>query len=194
QDGRGERYVTTNSMDGQFKVDWLDPDTRERGETKAALKVCKNCLESLNWRGYKNAKDRMQLADGSVEGKNTIWASFDIAEFLMDYSTFFHSRPSRNDDAALLNEYVEGWPKISERKRRTAGWKCEQCKVNLSEIPGSLHCHHLSGVVTDNSDSNLSVLCAICHAKQPHHQHMNVTGLQKRKILKQRAEQEISLI
>lgn len=182
REGRFERYVVTNRMDGQFLVDWLDPDTRERGETEASLKVCKNCLTALNWRGFDNASDRMRFADGTRQDKASIWESFSITEFLMDYSTFFRSHPRRQDIDALLNVYVQDWPKISEKMRRGARWRCQQCKVDLSEFPGSLHCHHINGVVTDNSATNLKVLCALCHASQPNHQHMKVNASERRKI------------
>ncbi len=190
--GRFERYVITHRMDGLFSVDWFDPGTGERGETEAALKVCKNCLRTLNWRGYKQSEDRLQLHNGEKQRKNAIWESFAIPEFLMEYSTFFRAKPSRRDSAALLNMYAEDWPHISEQKRRAAKWCCERCKVNLSAHPGLLHCHHRSGVVTNNSSHNLEVLCAVCHAEQPYHQHMRIKE-QRRLILSERAKQGVRL-
>lgn len=174
--GRFERYVVANRTDGLFLVDWLDPDTQKKGSTEAALKVCKNCLNSLNWQGYTNPQDRMRLSDGTRQDRKSIWDGFSISEFFMEYSTFFHILPSRRDITAVLNEYVKNWPKISRQKRRAAAWRCEQCSVDLSQHPNLLHCHHKSGVVTDNSASNLRVLCALCHALQPYHQHMGVSA------------------
>ncbi|MEQ8247667.1 MAG: HNH endonuclease [Alphaproteobacteria bacterium] len=174
-EGRFERYVVTNRMDGMFLVDWLDPETRERGETEAGLKVCKNCLKALDWRGYEQTAHRMQVvSEGRTQRKGEIWRNFSINEFLMEYSTFFRTKPDRRDTDAKLNEYVADWPRISERKRHEARWCCEQCGVDLSGHPGLLHCHHKNGVVTDNSPSNLSVLCALDHARQPGHQWMKV--------------------
>jgi len=173
--GRFERYVVTNRMDGYFKVDWLDPDTNERGEMEAALRVCKHCLTEINWRGYKHANGRIHLPGGNRQQQEEIWQSFAISEFLMEFSTFFHSRPSRRDIDAPLNRYVHDWSRISERERRAANWRCESCGVNLTQHPGLLHCHHRNGVVTDNSRTNLMVLCAIDHAAQPGHQHMHVS-------------------
>lgn len=188
-EGRFERYVVTNRMDGLFKVDWLDPDTRERGETEAALKVCKNCLNTLNWRGYQRSEDRLLLPEGRRLGKSEIWGSFSISEFLMDYATFFISKPGRRDTTAPPNVYVAEWPAISERMRRQANWRCGHCQVDLSDHPGLLHCHHRNGVVTDNSPSNLEVLCAIDHAAQPGHKHMRVSDVHRRTILAARARQ-----
>ena len=191
-DGRFERYVVTIRMDGLFLVDWLDPDTRERGETEAGLKVCKNCLSTLNWQGYQRSDAHLQLPNGKRQSKNEIWESFTIPDFLMDYSTFFRSKPSRRDTKAPLNVYIEDWPRISEKKRREARWRCEECRVDLSAYPGSLHCHHRNGVVTDNSSNNLRVLCVLCHAKQPGHQHMRVSRKESQLILNQRIKQQIS--
>lgn len=179
---RFERYVVTNRMDGLFLVDWLDRITGEKGEMVAALKVCKNCLTSLNWRGYENSQDRMQINGDYPQRKNSIWDNFSIAEFLKEYSTFFKTHPSRRDNMAIVNAYVEDWPRISEKRRRAVNWRCEQCSVNLKNLPGSLHCHHINGVVTDNSTTNLRVLCALCHTNQPGHQHMKVSAAERKKI------------
>ena len=161
-EGRFERYVVTHRTNGLFQVDWVDFHTHERGETNAALKVCKNCLIALNWQGY------------AASHEEEIWRDFDITQFLFDYSTFFRTRPSRSDTEAVPNVYVRDWPKISEKTRRARGWTCEDCGVNLEQHRGLLHCHHISGVCTDNNDSNLKVLCQLCHAQQPGHGHLKV--------------------
>ena len=181
EEGRFERYVVTNRADGRFLVDWFDPESGDRGETEAALMVCMNCLEALNYRGY----------NGNLQGKSEIWKSFSISEFLMEYSTFFRSQPGRKDASAELNNYVHDWHRISEQRRRSAQWKCEKCQVDLSEISGSLHCHHKNGVVTDNNSSNLAVLCALCHAEQHAHQHMKVSPTERNKIKRLRSVQGI---
>ncbi|MBS9716937.1 hypothetical protein ACFFUT_09100 [Pseudohalocynthiibacter aestuariivivens] len=187
--GRFERYVVTNRTDGAFLVDWRNSITRERGEVEARLKVCKNCLNAINWRGYARAQDRLRQVNGNRQSKKAVWESFDISEFLLDYSTFFTSKPSRHDITASPNVYVTRWAAISEELRRLRGWRCEACGVNLSTLPGLLHCHHKNGVVTDNNQKNLMVLCSIDHAKQPNHQHMKVSRQHQMLIMKLRAEQ-----
>lgn len=179
--GRFERYVVTNRMDGLFLVDWFDKDTGSRGATEAALKVCKNCLKAINWRGYEHPQDRLELEGGKRQTKPEIWIDFEISQFLLEFSTFFISKPSRKDITAESNTYVPDWAGISERTRRSKKWTCEACGVNLQAAPHLLHCHHKSGVVTDNSSSNLQVLCAVDHAQQPGHGHMKIP--QKDKIL-----------
>lgn len=179
--GRFERYVVTNRSTGRFLVDWLDPDTRGRGEIEAELKVCKNCLGVLNYKGYKS-ESHQSTQGASYTSKDALWTGFDIAEFLRTYATFFQSRPTRAAETARINMYVKDWNRISRDRRKAARWRCKQCEVNLSEHRDILHCHHLNGVVTDNSETNLRVLCALCHAAQPCHGHMRVAAKDKARI------------
>lgn len=190
--GRFERYVVTNRMDGLFLVDWLEKDTRERGETEAALKVCKNCLKAINWRGYENSEDRLELAGDRRQSKSEIWSGFEISQFLLEFSTFFQTKPSRSDTNAKANIYAADWAAISKRTRRSKNWTCEACGVNLKSASHLLHCHHRSGVVTDNRPENLEVLCAVDHAKQPDHGHMRVPLKDKNLITDLRLQQRLS--
>ncbi|MDO6479121.1 hypothetical protein [Shimia thalassica] len=186
QQGRFERYVVISGNDGVFPVDWKDPDTGERGSTEAELKVCKNCLKALDWLGYENSENREVSGDGTKMTRREIFQSFDISDFLLSYSTFFHQKPSRKASEAELNSYVPNWSKISTQRRKQAKWCCEKCNVDLKHAPSALHCHHRNGVVTDNRAVNLEVLCALCHANQPNHGHMKVNAKTKATILKAR--------
>ena len=186
--GRFERYVVTNRSTGRFLVDWLDPDTRTRGETEAELKVCKNCLGALNYKGYRSESHR-STQGASYTSKDALWADFNIAEFLRTYATFFQSRPTRAAEMARINAYVKDWDRISRDRRRAAKWRCSGCSVDLTANQGLLHCHHISGVVTDNSNINLRVLCALCHAAQPSHGHMRVSATDKARITAYRIRQ-----
>ena len=177
--GRFERYIMTNRRDGKFAVDYHDKETGKRGEIEAAVKVCMNCLEEINYQGYLESK---QLRD-------KIWKEFSISDFLGSYATFFQSLPSQSDKTSRPNIYAENWHNISRKRREEVNWQCEQCGVNLSKHKNLLHCHHKSGNVTDNSSANLLVLCILCHAKQPQHAHMSVVPSQKRIITMERSEQ-----
>lgn len=186
QKGRFERYVVISGNDGVFPVDWKDPDTGEKGETEAALKVCKNCLKALDWLGYENPEYRENSGRGTKMTRNEIFQSFDISDFFLSYSTFFHQKPSRKANEAELNKYVPNWSKISNQRRQKAKWCCEACKVDLNQAPWALHCHHRNGVVTDNRTTNIEVLCALCHGAQPNHGHMKVSAKTKATILRAR--------
>jgi hypothetical protein len=177
--GRFERYIVTRKHDGLFLVDWIDHDTGAKGEIEAELKVCKNCLNKINYENYKKTK--------SI--RNSVWNSFEISSFLRDYSTFFVQLPSRSDKTALVDKYVEGWSELSKKIKKARGWSCENCQVNLSSNPRLLHTHHKSGVKTDNSDKNLKVVCASCHSKEPMHNHLKVKVVEKQAIIAARLSQ-----
>lgn len=189
---RFERYVVTRRTDGKFLVDWQDPVTREKGETEAALFVCRNCLRNLNWRGYETPGQRNGGPHGNWETKDEIWRSFTISDFLLEYSTFFNSLPSRRDVTAGIDRYVNDWSLISMNRRREVNWRCQICRVDLSQYPRLLHCHHKNGVISDNLPSNLQVLCALCHASQPGHGHMHIPDTDRRTVLRLRGEQRLS--
>lgn len=185
--GRFERYVVTRRADGKFLVHYSKPGRwwSYAGETEASLKVCKDCLNAINYQMYfyKHESER-----------NLIWWDFSIADFLMEYSTFFTSQPSRRDTTAIPDEYVKDWSRIGQQQKEEARWHCEECGVNLSEFSvsgGLMHCHHKNGVKTDNRPENLSVLCVLCHAKQPYHQHMKVPPHQRDEINRIRIQQGI---
>lgn len=189
QAGRFERFVGYNKMNGMFKVDWFDEETGEKGETEAALKVCKNCLKTLDYRGYASQSGALLLPTKHRQSKAENWATFSMSEFFMDYSTFFTSKPSRTDETAQIDRYVQEWAKISEIRREQANWTCEACNVNLQTAPNLLHVHHRNGVKTDNGRRNLQVLCGQCHSEQPMHQHMKISMDTKRILTRLRATQ-----
>ena len=162
--GRFPRYVLTNDTSGSFRVDWRNHRTGKSGETRAALKVCKNCLSTLNWQQYNKVTTETE--------QNSIRDSFSITDFFMDYATFFYSRPQYKDTDPSLSEYVKDWSKISHKYREEANWTCESCQANLKTAKSLLHCHHRNGVRGDNAPGNITVLCILCHSEQPFHRRM----------------------
>lgn len=183
-EGRFERYVVTRKTDGNFLVFWRDPYTNEHGETKARLNVCKNCLYSLNWKGYSK---RLKMRDA----RDAIVKEFSIEEFFREYATFFQKLPKESDITALPNDYVKDWSNISRGYKEKAGWVCSSCTVVLEkrQLRKHLHCHHISGKRRDNSGQNIEVLCALCHRDQFLHQRMKVSDDTKREIIEQRMQQ-----
>lgn len=168
ESGRFGRYVATDRRRG-FMVDVRGPSGGiER--TRAELMACRNCLKELAYRDYRG-------------GGGPVWRKFDLAAFFAEYATFF-PYPALDAETAPPSDYVRDWSAVSQRERERAGWRCLQCNVDLSAdgLRSLLHVHHVNGVKWDNAPGNLSVLCALCHAGQPGHQHMHVPSEDRRAI------------
>ena len=162
--GRFERYVVTNNTSGEFVVD------TSYGETKARLKVCKNCLRKLN---YKGCNTTTQI--------DPIVQHFNMVEFFSTYSSFFPHMPSRQAETAKSG-YTDDWSKVSSHYRVEKNFECEECKVDMRSHRALLHVHHTSGVKSDNRPSNLKALCIDCHSKQPKHEHMALSHSERQTI------------
>ena len=127
------------------------------------LYACKNCLDETGYRGYsKNL--------GSDE-KNKRVLEFNIKEFIeeneatVSTSRFYleQQRVKFSDETVQPMVYSNDFPEISRKLRTENNWNCSKCRVDMSRHKAGLHVHHRNGVKSDNSRSNLQVLCALCH-------------------------------
>lgn len=177
--GRFQRYVVAQDTSGLFLCDWVNQAGQVGGQERAALKVCKNCLKELSWKGYPKGN------------KASIWGDFDIADFLFEHATLFLAKPSRTANSALQDQYPADWAQISTRFREQSGWACGDCGVILREYPQLLHCHHINGVRGDTAPKNLESVCMECHSKKPMHSHMKVPLHHLRTIEKLRRAQAL---
>ena len=159
--GRFQRYVATNNIKGVFQISGSDYYTGQAEGGAARLRVCKNCLIKLNYKGY------------TQSNRTKIFDTFSLTEFFETYSSFFPYMPKRmaGDNDSL---YTEDWPQLSARLKALKDYVCESCQVDLSDHKQLLHVHHRNGVKTDNSAAKLQALCADCHRKQPLHDWMFV--------------------
>lgn len=164
QKKRFDRYHVTNRIDGLFEISGLS-DLQGREITDfCRLNVCKVCLNYLNFRNSKNL---------STTKRSELVAHFSMEEFFSTYSSVFPFMP-KGFNKKISSGYSTDWKKISKQKRQSVGYVCTACLVDLTGRKDLLHVHHINGVKQDNDASNLMVLCADCHRKEPYHGHMHV--------------------
>ena len=175
---RFERYKITNNLSGSFNVSGTNQYTNVFTEGQANLKVCKNCLTKLNYKGYQN--------------DNSIFKIFSIEEFFSIYSSFFEYLPNRSLSGLKVDRYTDDWKKVSKEIKKVRAYKCEQCRVDLSSHENLLHVHHKNGIKNDNAKLNLAVFCADCHRKEPYHAHLFVPISETKIINALRKKQSLS--
>jgi len=180
---RFDRYRVTNNLTGSFDIFGISKLTNNDVSGKTELNVCKNCLSMLNYKGAKNT---------GGAGRTAIVNVFSLEEFFSTYSSFFSKLPKQLAEKALRG-YSKDWADISARTRKIANYICRSCTVDLSASKGLLHVHHENGDKSDNSGSNLLVLCADCHRKEPFHGHMYVSHKDSHKIQQARMQQGIDI-
>ena len=170
--GRFERYVVTTRQDGKFLVEAADSDD----EFEAPLRVCKNCLTHLDWKGYARSRS------------DKVWKEFSLRDFFAEFTTFFSQRPRYTDLTAPRGGYGKDWPRLAGAMKRKRGWRCDECGVNLSKHRNLLHGHHKNGVTSNNRQENIAVLCLLCHSEQPYHGRVKPTEAERKLIKSLRRE------
>lgn len=158
--GRFERYIATTDISGTFALIGIDISAREiTGQGK--LYVCQNCLNMLNYKQAKVKRNAKQIRE-----------HFDLSTFFETFSSCFRFLPVRTEVEAGASVYAPNWKEISNTLRESVNWNCEECNINLANTRHLLHVHHIDGVKSNNSRSNLKVLCKACHRMEPLHEHM----------------------
>lgn len=175
--GRYDRYVATNDIDGFFLIDGINQDTGKLIEGKTELKVCQNCLKHLNYKKYKGSSSLMQ-----------VFNTFSLEEFFTTYQSYFKYQP-KYKAGEINSTYTDDWSDTSNKYKDSVQWTCEDCKIQLKDNRALLHTHHINGVKQDNFTSNLKALCCECHAKQSNHAHMKISSEQKHQLRKIQEDQ-----
>jgi hypothetical protein len=167
------RYFVSRRIDGKFKVNLLYGDVIVEENKLVEMKVCRNCLDKLSFKGYSH--------QGKKSDRNDVYNNFQISEFLESYGSKIYTIPPQDVDTAPVNVYSNDFNQISSNYRKSQNWKCEQCGLDLSSNKRNLHTHHIDGNKSNNRYSNLQALCIECHSTQPNHSQMNNTFLKTKR-------------
>lgn len=164
---RFDRYVMSSRTDGSFLIEGIDRWSRSH-ELELELDVCMNCLEKLDFEGFKKQGANWQ-------NKRQIRDFFNLEVFFESSRTHFRQLPRYSDENAPPSGYTEDWTEVSRDYRVLRRWCCEKCGVDLSDRAnrGLLHVHHIKGIKSDNDRANLKALCLYCHQRQPAHDRMS---------------------
>lgn len=157
------RYRYTQNKTGKFILNaWKDEYRKNREEVEGEIKICKNCLTSIDYQDYKYGGN-----------KQKIFTEFEIVKFFEEFSPQFVDRPFYSDKLGPNGEYPKNWRDISRREKEFVNWCCtkDDCGINLSKLHlrKCLHTHHKDGDTSNVARTNLEVLCIDCHAKEGIH-------------------------
>lgn len=160
--GKYEKYVVSTRQDDVLLVRAIGSNNKVY-ESDQKLHVCRYCLSTLNYKGYRYATKAQ---------KDKIYNEFLLKEFFnvqnSDYS--FHDMPKHDEYSAKTNIYPDNWEHVSELHRKLCHYRCERCGKNCSHDHKLLHVHHINGNKQDIRQSNLIALCLECHISE--HPHM----------------------
>ena len=174
QIGQFDRYVLSRSRSNLFRVEAFerDPDVvRKLGERhmldNIRLFPCRYCLNAMRYRGFSSRQREHQKLKQVKD--------FAISQFLEENDgilTVMKHLPTTLAENARGGGYTKDFPEKSRKLREQAGWTCSECKIDMRGMKRGLHVHHINGVKSDDSISNLKVLCALCHQK--YHKNMPI--------------------
>lgn len=160
--GKYEKYVVSTRQDDVLLVRAIGSNNKVY-ESEQKLHVCRYCLSTLNYKGYRYATKAQ---------KDKIYNEFLLKEFFnvqnSDYS--FHDMPKHDEYSAKTNIYPDNWEHVSELHRKLCHYRCERCGKDCSHDHKLLHVHHINGNKQDLRQTNLIALCRECHIQE--HPHM----------------------
>lgn len=167
---RFERYVVATRDTGLFQINLKSYNSNAFRRSDEALRVCQFCLSHLDWNHFKQTRnDRTR--------RRKVVDDFRLSDFFTVYpKSAISSEPKYDAIGAPLNDYSPEFRRVAERLKRERGYRCDECKMDLSRLRKFLHAHHKNGLQYDNSDANIAILCVVDHANQPNHGHVKNTA------------------
>ena len=160
--GKYEKYVVSTRQDDVLLVRAIGSNNKVY-ESEQKLHVCRYCLSTLNYKGYRYA---------TKSQKDKIYNEFSLKEFFnvqnSDYS--LNDMPKHDEYSAKTNIYPDNWEHVSELHRKLCHYRCERCGKDCSHDHKLLHVHHINGNKQDLRQTNLIALCRECHIQE--HPHM----------------------
>jgi len=133
-------------------------------------------LDKINYKDYKGNKE--QSKEEKDLKKQIIFNEFNLNDFFSIYKSQDISTTNfRSSNNAPINNYPSNFKEISKKVRGMKNYTCENCGINLSkkEHQKFCHCHHKNADKSNNSLSNLEVLCIECHVKKPMHAYLKIS-------------------
>jgi len=174
--GRKDRYVSTTRSDGWFPV--IDQSGYRAREVKIKLELCMNC--------------RAILAN-----KRMLPNPYSLKSFFDRYQPEIPRTIKKTEQVITQEKYAPNHEDVARRFKEQVKHVCQSCGVDCATDRQCLHLHHKDGDGQNNNASNLSVLCADCHAKQFNHSHMPANpkfSQQIRSIANLRKNQDITAL
>lgn len=164
KEGRSHRFVISTRTDGVFKI-YSIKDNKERLRLDVKLKICKNCLRLYNDYYSKN----VTVEDFDKSHLDLFLKCESFVEIMANNYT--------HDYDVILNFYPDDWKKISRKIKNKKKYTCENCGWHgTGENKRYINSHHLDGKKYNSNLNNIKVLCVVCHAKQPGHEHIKKTN------------------
>lgn len=162
---RYERYVVATREDGSFELNISAKGIKGFDHRTERLNVCQFCLGKLGWQGFDHSLSQTK--------RRAIVDGFTLKIFFNVYGkSLVINNPLHTANTAPLNTYTDDFKIVSDRIKKDRGYRCEQCKIDLSNHRQFLHAHHMNGQKSDNSPSNIKVVCIRCHAEEYSHGHL----------------------
>lgn len=149
--GRFKRYIKKTNIESNI---FLGKQVDDRN-AQSVLYACKTCKKKMI----------------EVEGHDLYFdvENMDMLKFFAKYGKQNLLEPKTNRPYSVV--YPKHWREISKKYREQANWKCADCGKSFESNHSMLDVHHIDGIRSNVSKTNLKVLCKECHSNQPFHAH-----------------------